>query len=33
MPIRADMDALPVTEKPDGPFKSLSKAIYRGETV
>jgi amidohydrolase len=31
--IRADMDALPVTEKTDVPFKSHATAIYRGETV
>src|SRR5258708_2137622 len=31
--IRADMDALPVTEKTDVPFKSHATAVYRGETV
>src|SRR3569832_508848 len=31
--IRADMDALPVTEKADVPFKSHATATYRGETV
>ena len=31
--IRADMDALPVTEKTDVPFKSRATATYRGETV
>jgi amidohydrolase len=31
--IRADMDALPVTEKTDVPFKSHVTATYRGETV
>jgi amidohydrolase len=31
--IRADMDALPVTEKTDVPFKSQATATYRGETV
>jgi amidohydrolase len=31
--LRADMDALPVTEKTDVPFKSHATATYRGETV
>jgi len=31
--IRADMDALPVTEKTNVPFKSHATATYRGETV
>jgi amidohydrolase len=31
--LRADMDALPVTEKTDVPFKSHATASYRGETV
>ncbi len=31
--LRADMDALPVTEKTDVPFKSHVTASYRGETV
>jgi len=31
--IRADMDALPVTEKTAVPFKSHATATYRGETV
>jgi amidohydrolase len=31
--IRADMDALPVTEKTDVPFKSRVTASYRGETI
>ena len=31
--LRADMDALPVTEKTDVPFKSRVTATYRGETV
>jgi amidohydrolase len=31
--IRADMDALPVTERTDVPFKSHATATYRGETV
>ncbi len=31
--LRADMDALPVTEQTDVPFKSTVKAQFRGETV
>jgi len=31
--LRADMDALPVTEKTDVPFKSTATAEYRGEQV
>jgi amidohydrolase len=31
--LRADMDALPVTERVDLPFKSLATAEYRGEKV
>lgn len=31
--LRADMDALPVTEKTDVPFKSRATAEYRGERV
>jgi amidohydrolase len=31
--IRADMDALPVTERTDVPFKSVVKSSYRGEEV
>jgi amidohydrolase len=31
--IRADMDALPVTEKNDLPFASKETAVFRGETV
>ena len=31
--LRADMDALPVTEEVDVPFKSKATAEYRGETV
>jgi amidohydrolase len=31
--LRADMDALPVTEQTDVPFKSHATASYRGETM
>lgn len=31
--LRADMDALPVTERTDVPFKSTVKTQFRGETV
>jgi len=31
--LRADMDALPVTEQTDVPFKSTATAQFRGETV
>ena len=31
--VRADMDALPVTEKTDVPFRSHATATYRGESV
>ena len=31
--IRADMDALPVAERTDVPFKSVAKSSYRGEEV
>ena len=31
--VRADMDALPVTEKTDVPFRSRATTSYRGETV
>jgi len=31
--LRADMDALPVTERTDVPFKSVAKSSYRGEEV
>jgi amidohydrolase len=31
--LRADMDALPVTEKTEVPFKSRATASYRGDTV
>jgi amidohydrolase len=33
MALRADMDALPVTEKTDLPFKSVATGTYRGQTV
>ena len=31
--LRADMDALPVTERTDVPFRSVAKSSYRGEEV
>lgn len=31
--LRADMDALPVTERTDVPFRSTAKSSYRGEQV
>jgi amidohydrolase len=31
--LRADMDALPVVERADVPFKSVAKSSYRGEEV
>jgi len=31
--LRADMDALPVTERADVPFRSTAKSSYRGEEV
>lgn len=31
--LRADMDALPVVERTDVPFKSVAKSSYRGEEV
>ncbi len=31
--LRADMDALPVVERTDVPFKSVAKSSYRGEAV
>jgi len=31
--LRADMDALPVTERTDVPFRSAAKSSYRGEEV
>ncbi len=31
--LRADMDALPVAERNDLPFRSIAKGEYRGETV
>jgi amidohydrolase len=31
--LRADMDALPVTERTDVPFRSVAKSNYRGEEV
>ena len=31
--LRADMDALPVTERTDVPFRSMAKSNYRGEEV
>ena len=31
--LRADMDALPVTERTDVPFKSTARSLYRGEEV
>ena len=31
--LRADMDALPVTERPGLPFASTQTAVFRGETV
>ncbi|MFP3458128.1 M20/M25/M40 family metallo-hydrolase, partial [Psychrobacter sp. SIMBA_152] len=31
--LRADMDALPVTEQTDVPFKSTVKSEYRGKEV
>lgn len=31
--LRADMDALPVVERTNVPFKSVAKGIYRGEEV
>ncbi|HEU5134218.1 MAG TPA: amidohydrolase [Steroidobacteraceae bacterium] len=31
--LRADMDALPVTERADVPFRSVAKSSYRGEEV
>ena len=31
--LRADMDALPVIERTDVPFRSVAKSSYRGEEV